>query len=418
LGAPLKILHAADLHLDSPLLGLPLYEAAPVERIRSATRRAFENLVGYALEHQVDVVVIAGDLFDGDWRDYAPGLFFSAQMSRLRQAGVRVVWLRGNHDAASKIRRHLRLPDNVAELATSHPQTIELESLGLAIHGQGFAKRDTTEDLAASYPRAIPGVFNLALLHTALEGRPGHDSYAPCTLNALRDKGYQYWALGHVHTREVLCEEPWVVFPGNLQGRFVRESGAKGATLIEVVAGRVVRVEALAFDVVRFGVCHVEASDCSNPDDILDVVRRSLNEWASGVEDRLLALRVVISGATRAHAALHRDEFRYVEEVRNAALDVPSGDIWIEDVRFQTQALGQPTLSEAQDGIVRELLSAAASLRQGDELKSEFDALFKKLGELRLDPTGEDLGGPLHLERTLEQAQELLLARLAEVTRS
>src|SRR5262245_40932061 len=111
----MKIVHAADIHLDSPLRGLVRYEGAPVERIRGATRRALENLVGLCEQEQAGLLLIAGDLFDGDWRDYSTGLFFVAQMARLRQAGTQVVMLRGNHDAESQIARSLRLPENVRE---------------------------------------------------------------------------------------------------------------------------------------------------------------------------------------------------------------------------------------------------------------------------------------------------------------
>ena len=103
-------LHAADIHLDSPLLRLPEYEGAQVEKIRRATRDALENLVNLAIEKSVDFVVLAGDLYDGDWTDFGTGLFFVNQMGRLREAGIPVFGVYGNHDAASKITRSLPLP--------------------------------------------------------------------------------------------------------------------------------------------------------------------------------------------------------------------------------------------------------------------------------------------------------------------
>src|SRR5882757_4623826 len=137
--APLmKFVHSADLHLDSPLSGLSKYEGAPVEQIRGATRRALENLVKLCLSEGAQLLVIAGDLYDGDWRDYSTGLFFNKQMSALRAAGVKVVWIRGNHDAASKLTAHLALPDNVHELSHRKPESFLLEELGVAVHGQGF----------------------------------------------------------------------------------------------------------------------------------------------------------------------------------------------------------------------------------------------------------------------------------------
>src|SRR5829696_667564 len=135
----LKFLHAADVHLDSPLRGLERYDGAPVEEIRGAARRAFENLVDLALAEEVAFLLLAGDLYDGDWKDYNTGLFFAAQMRRLEEAGTPVFVISGNHDAASQITRVLRPPDNVKVFSTRKPETVELKGLEVALHGQGFA---------------------------------------------------------------------------------------------------------------------------------------------------------------------------------------------------------------------------------------------------------------------------------------
>ena len=156
----MKFLHAADIHLDSALHGLQRYEGAPVEAIRGATRRAFDNLIDLAVAEQVAFVLLAGDLFDGDWKDYNSGLYFVACMQRLRDASIRVFIIAGNHDAASQISRKLRLPDNVTQFSTSKPQRVLLDDLpdgsGVAIVGQGFATRAVTDDLSAAYPQADP----------------------------------------------------------------------------------------------------------------------------------------------------------------------------------------------------------------------------------------------------------------------
>ena len=159
----MKFIHAADIHLDSPLKGLERYEGAPVDEIRGATRRAFDNLVNLAIEEGAEVVLLAGDLYDGDWKDYNTGLFFVDRMRQLEIAGIHVFIVAGNHDAASQITKQLRLPSNVTLFSTSKPETaqIEIEGLELAVHGQGFAKREVTEDLSRGYPPAVPNKFNI-----------------------------------------------------------------------------------------------------------------------------------------------------------------------------------------------------------------------------------------------------------------
>jgi len=210
-----KFVHAADIHLDSPLRGLDRYEGAPVDRVRSSTRKALEAMVDLAIEEAAAFVLLSGDVFDGDWRDYKTGLYFIDQMSKLGRAGVRVFMLRGNHDAANRSMKRLALPDNVYEFGSRRPETERLDDLGVVLHGQSFPAGAVTMDLAAGYPDAVPGMFNIGLLHTSLNGRPGHDTYAPCTTDSLTARGYDYWALGHVHEREVVRENPLIVFPGN-----------------------------------------------------------------------------------------------------------------------------------------------------------------------------------------------------------
>ena len=191
-----KFIHAADIHLDSPLIGLQQYPGAPVEEIRGATRQALQALVELAMSEAVALVLIAGDLYDGNWKDYNTGLFFTAQMSRLREAGIQICLISGNHDAASHMTKDLRLPDNVFRPSHNAPESLILEDLGVVVHGQGFYKKAVTENLAVQFPLPRPGLFNIGLLHTSANGRPGHEPYAPCTLEDLLSKGYDYWAPG------------------------------------------------------------------------------------------------------------------------------------------------------------------------------------------------------------------------------
>ena len=192
--------------------------ARPLDVLRGATREALGNLVSLAIEEKVAFVLLSGDLYDGDWRDYHTGLFLMQQLSRLREAGIKVYVIYGNHDAESRITKSLRFPDNVRVLSTKSPETIILDDFGVAIHGQGFAKRDVMENLAEQYPDARKGFFNIGMLHTALTGAEGHAPYAPCTLGTLQSKGYDVWALGHVHARKVHSRGASDPVPGEYPG--------------------------------------------------------------------------------------------------------------------------------------------------------------------------------------------------------
>ena len=181
-----KFIHTADIHLDSPLRGLEAHEGAPVEEIRGATRRAFTSMVDLALQEPVDFILIAGDVFDGDWKDYNTGLYFIKQVRRLSETRIQVFIISGNHDAAGKMTRTLPYPDNVHVLSSRKPETQIIEDLKVAVHGQSFSKVAITDNLALDYPDPVPGHFNIGLLHTCGGGREGHAPYAPCTLDGLR----------------------------------------------------------------------------------------------------------------------------------------------------------------------------------------------------------------------------------------
>lgn len=305
------VVHAADLHIDSPLRGLPRYDGAPLDIVRGATRNAFVELVNLCREREAGLLVLAGDLFDGSWRDFNTGLFFVAQLARLREVGCRVVMLRGNHDAESVVEKNLPLPDFVHELLTKKPEVVRFPALGVSVTGQGFANRSVSADLAAGYPDADPHEFSIAMLHTSLDGREGHDSYAPSKLSTLLDKGYDYWALGHVHAREDVHES--VVFPGNLQGRHARETGPKGAMVLQIDSGRLLHRELVPLDVVRWEHLQVDVSDAESHADVIDLTVAQL-EHAHDLADRTLAARITLVG--RPDVPMQRDPERSLAELR------------------------------------------------------------------------------------------------------
>nr|CRH07824.1 putative metallophosphoesterase [Candidatus Magnetococcus massalia] len=237
-------IHCADVHLDSPMEGITqrLQEAAQSIPFAQITRQAWQQLVDEAIDSQVDFIVVAGDLYDGDWKDYRTGIFFSTQAQRLAKANIPLYILYGNHDAANRLTKQISLPDNVHVFSNKQAATFQLEHLKVALHGWSYARSDMDENMARHYPDAQPGWFNLGLLHTALDGREGHSPYAPCTVADLLERGYDYWALGHVHAYEKLHEAPWILYPGNLQGRHVREHGEKGYLKVAVQEGVVDQV--------------------------------------------------------------------------------------------------------------------------------------------------------------------------------
>lgn len=382
-----KFLHAADLHLDSPMVGLDRYPGSPVEEVRLATRQALDQLVTLAINEAVSFVVIAGDLYDGNWKDFNTGLYFNQAMSRLqRDGGIRAYVVSGNHDAESQIQKHLNLPSNVTWFPAHKPATERIDSLGVAIHGQSHRESGLTDNLAIGFPAPMSGCFNIGLLHTAVDGRAGHQPYAPCKVHELQDKGYDYWALGHVHRAQVLCENPWIVFPGNTQGRSVRETGPKGCTIVTVEHDKVARVESRPLDVLRWAHCVVDATGCAHARQVLDRVTAQLTQERQAAADRMLAVRVEVTGATDAHGELTNHLEHWTAEIRSLATELGS-NTWVEKVKVSTwPALNLDELRRRQDPVgelVRAIERIEAGTESFDTLLADDPDLAKDLDELR-----------------------------------
>lgn len=408
-------IHAADIHLDSPLRGLEKYEGAPVEKIRNATREAFQNLVDLAIEKKAAFLVIAGDLYDGDWKDYNTGLFFISQMSRLQKENIKVFLIRGNHDAANLITRELKLPENVVEFPVDRPDTVTIDELNVALHGQGFANRSVTDNIAKVYPNKWEGYLNIGLLHTSATGREGHESYAPCSVNELLEKGYDYWALGHIHLREVLHEKnPVILFPGNIQGRHIRETGKKGCTIVTVKDGQIDDYEHHSLDVLRWEICEVDASTCETVHDVIEAAREKLELLHQQSEGRFLAIRFRITGATNAHQALIVEKEYVINNLRSMALEVGYGEVWVEKVKINTSSkLDINELMETSTPIAS-ILQYVEQLSSDPEtfalLLNEFKDLQISLPlELKMGEEGFDFSDPTILTNRLKEAEDLIL---------
>ena len=408
-------IHAADIYLDSPLLGLERYEGAPVEYVRGATRRAFKNMADLALREEVKFLLLAGDLYDGDWRDSNTGLFFASQAARLREADIKIFLVRGNHDAASQITRQLRLPDNVCDLSTEHPETKVLEDLGVAIHGQGFPTAALLDDISQQYPEPLPGYFNIGLLHTCATGREGHDSYAPCDISYLKNKGYSYWALGHVHKREIISEEPWIIFPGNTQGRHIRESGAKGCLLLRVREGRIENMEQQMLDVLRWHPCRIDVGDLLTYDQVLEAARKNIDGALARSEGRLLALRLIFTGAGAVHHKLAGSRARLRDDLRSLVMESGPERAWLEKVQLKT-APRAGSKNIAPGSPLASLLHYAGEFSSDEKLLGELTAeLQRDRNALPADifADGEmDPENPGYLKELLPEAEELILSRL------
>jgi DNA repair exonuclease SbcCD nuclease subunit len=331
-------------------------------------------------------------------------------MGRLREAEIPVIMVSGNHDAESKLTRNLPLPDNVTLLDTKAPQTYVLEQIGVAVHGQSYATPEIRDDLAAAFPPPRADLLNIGLLHTAAEGRAGHENYAPCSLEALVSSGYELWALGHVHAREVLNAQPLVLFPGNLQGRSIRETGPKGATLIQIDGSSDLVESHVDLDCVRWELIRVDASGATSTDEIFSSLSAEVRAAAERCGGRLLAAGIIVEGVTAAHAELAAD----LESLRYSAISAAVGavgeQVFVERVRLETQA-PRSIASGSEDAVgelIREIEELSGSgLESAADALAPLDAILPREARGDFDPSSDD-----NVRALLGELGEALPARL------
>lgn len=405
------VVHAADIHLDSPLRGLERIAGQDLaSRLRAATREALANLIDETISSSADAIVLAGDIYDGEQKDYATGRFFVEQVGRLHDAGVPVILVAGNHDAASVVTRTLTLPESVHVLSTSAPETVMLPDLGVAFHGQGFATRAVVENLAVGYPEPIPGLVNVGVLHTSVAGYDNHDPYAPCSDTDLQSKGYEYFALGHIHARQVVCAgRTTAAFSGNLQGRHVKETGEKGAYWVTLAPDQPAELSFRALDVARWENLDVNLAEAATLEDALPFVDSTLTDARRAAGNRPVVARLTLTGISPVAKQLAADPDRAATEIDILAQRL---DVAVERVLNRTHlpdsevGLPGPDLEAFREVCDSPQFGPQLVTTLTTKINSETSAVLRRLGLDDSDSEDDAIG----------QARDLLLARLSGVT--
>ena len=329
-------IHAADLHIDSPLAALGRKSAEAAALFARASREAVQRLVDETIQARAAFLIIAGDVFDREWQHMGTGHFFNAQLAKLERAGIRVFMIRGNHDAESRATKFLQWPPNVFEVPANRAESEPLEDLQVVLHGRSFANRNVDADFVASYPVRREGWLNIGVLHTSLEGNVKHETYAPCSVAQLKSFGYDYWALGHIHAAEIIGQDPWIVYPGNIQGRHTGETGAKGAMRIEVEDGRILNASPIILDSARWVEDTIAVTGCGGEDDVLDLIHHRLSDHYTAASGRAVAARLTLTGKTILHDTLLAGFSQFNEQAQAGAARI-ADDCWIEKLRLKTQ---------------------------------------------------------------------------------
>ena len=387
---PLRFVHTADLHLDSPLKSLATRDPSLAHAVRTASRTALTRTVDLCVDEAVDALVIAGDLYDGDQRSMHTAAALTREMRRLHEAGVPAYVVRGNHDARSRITRELALPDNVHGY-DGRGGTHLLGDGRAAFHGVSFTKAHAPESLVAKFRAPRPDAWNVGVLHTSLAGAEGHDVYAPCAVADLVGRGYDYWALGHVHVRAVHREHaPAIVMPGNPQGRDMGEDGPRSVTLATLDEAAGTRLEARTVGPARFERLTLDATGVPDWQTLVRACEDALVERREALDEEQLICRVELVGDSPLAWRAARDADVLEELLRGTAGGLDG--TWVDRVRSSLRppasgaGASDETLHRLTDLVDEDLLG---SPELGERVRAELAEFLRKMPKGFRDRLGE-----------------------------
>ena len=335
---PYRFVHAADIHLDSPLRSLALRNPELADLIGNATRRAFVSIIDLCLDEHVDALLLAGDLYDGEQTSMKTARFLAEQIRRLHEASIRVFVIRGNHDALSRITKELVFPDSV-KVFGGRAEAIEVDrtrgDFPVVIHGLSFAQSHVADNLIGKYKPLVEGAVNIGILHTSLAGAPEHDLYAPCSLADLHATGFSYWALGHVHKRSVTEGNCTIVMPGMPQGRDISEAGPKSVTLVTIADDQSIRIEERITSIAQFERVPIDATGVDNWRDLVAALASAMERTREGVASEHLVVRLRLTGKTPLAWRIRRDLDLLKTEADERAFMI--GACWVEKLEVDCQ---------------------------------------------------------------------------------
>ena len=365
-----SFLHCADLHLGATirtLTGLPT-EFEP--RLSEAPIAALDRIVTTAIEKKVAGVIMAGDVFDNT---HPTSVYtkcqFRDRLQKLGAAGIPTFIVTGNHDPLDNTVSNIVSPELVHFFGTKVDDIplMRDDEILAHVYGVSYGTSKETKNLATEFPSKPKDPFSIAVLHTNVAGETGHDSYAPCELADLVERKFDYWALGHVHTRKTLREKgPVVHYPGNVQGLHRNEEGPRGVTLVEVASDRSVEISPVWTDTIRWHRRETSIDDLKSVNDVMNMFAEISDEISGDSPDQLNIVSWKLNGSGRVHAEL-RNPIAHdglVEALREKHAPEPhDGKVWLRQLNDETSPARDIDQLRKQQDLLGNLLRLAEEAR-------------------------------------------------------
>ncbi len=409
-----RVLHCADLHLDTPFQGVKAREEALWERLKEAPFQALRRIVRHAIEQEVHAVLFAGDTFNSDNPELRAYFAFRDALEELRQKDIPVYIVAGNHDPLPAWKKEFSLPENAFLFQGERPErhTLDREGFpGLELVGVSFPRSVVKEDLARTFPEADPERFSIALMHGTFGEAGSHHPYNAFRTEDVADKGFAIWALGHIHERGIPYKGPPVIhYPGNPQGRHPNEDGPRGCSLLRFQKGMAPELEFLPTHMVRYQNLALDLTGTEDLESLESALEQLVREDHGYDQEDGRILRIGLKGRTPLHQSL-QDPAR-IEELRQRFSLLPSGKgpfRWVDRLEDRTWPDRNPEELRDRGDLVGELWREFEALKEDPAALDEMlEELLKSYGGNYLPKRWKELSSE-EKEKVLDRARWALM---------
>jgi len=407
-----RFIHCADLHLDTPFLGITAESTEIISAVRESTFEAFNSVVRLAIETGAEFLLLAGDIFDAGKQSVRAVLKFRDMLQELDRHGIRIFMVHGNHDPAQNAFSAVSWPDSTHVFPSSRPETVPFHTKDgstVSVTGQSHETASIKQNLAAHFPERPDSEFRIALLHAHAGTSSMHAPYAPCNISQLKQQGFDYWALGHVHRAKILAARPHIVYPGCIQGRSFRETGPRGCYSVEVENSQVKEIIFQELDAVRWIEADLPVNDFSTIDSLEPAIEEKIDQMFGKSSARPLICRIRLTGRGPLYRELYRESTRneLVERIREN-LSGAHPFVWLQEIRAACQPEFDIKERMKGDDFLAKALEAGEELLEQDRALEVFATL---LSDRRISRLGITLDQEELMDIVL-QAQMLCIDQL------
>ncbi len=415
--AKVRFIHTSDLHLDTPFKGLTKWNAELAEKLKDATFRSFKKVIDLCISEEVDFLIVSGDIFDSEQKSLAAQLSFTRELKRLSEKNIQAYFICGNHDPLSSWNDHNKLPGNTYKFNASQVEMVTHEKEGRQIadiYGISYDKKEEKRNLALQYNKSTsPSPISIAILHGSIGNVGAHQNYAPFNLDDINAKGFDYWALGHIHNFQMIKEaHPAIVYSGNPQGRDFGETGQKGCCLVEIAEGQEPEISFFSTHLSRFEELEINFSAAESIDELSGLISTKIKDLPEYSQQTNYILRIVLTGRTHLHKELSQPgSIDSLLEFLNEGQLLNEHFTWIDKIDLQTTSTINEEEIKAETSFAADILRAFDMYKNEDEL----EALLKEEGDgLAIQQAHQELSELSKEEKhqIIEDAKRLLLDKL------